>query len=226
MNESKLFDQWPEKYDKWFETPMGRLIKSYETELILDMLRPARGELILDAGCGTGVFTLDLIDEGAEVAGLELSLAMLERAGRKLRGAPFHMAQGDMRLLPFQDRVFDKTVSVTAIEFIRDAGTAVAELFRVTKPGGLIVVATLNSLSPWAERRNVCGEKGHSIFRDVIFRSPDEMLGLSQIRGTVKSAIHFQKEKEIEKARAMEEKGRSKGLLTGAFLACCWQAPG
>ena len=58
-----------------------------------------------------------------------------------------------MMHLPFDDCAFDKTVSVTAIEFIADAKRAVAELFRVTKRGGIVVVATLNSLSPWADRR-------------------------------------------------------------------------
>lgn len=223
MNATKVFDPWPEKYDQWFETPIGKLIKMYETELILEMLGPSKGELILDAGCGTGVFTKDLISAGVKVVGLELSLPMLARAGEKFAGSPFLMTQGDMKTLPFPDHLFDKTVSVTAIEFIKDAKTAVDELFRVTRPGGLILVATLNSLSPWAERRKVSGEKGHSIFRDVVFRSPKEMEKLSEVKGIQKSAIHFQKDDDPAKAKEKEEKGRSIGLDTGAFLASCWQ---
>ena len=64
--------------------------------------------------------------------------------------------------LPFQDNRFDKFLSVTAIEFIEDAGAAVQEAFRVTKPGGSIVVATLNRLSPWASRRIEAAKKGHT----------------------------------------------------------------
>ncbi|MGZ3649412.1 MAG: class I SAM-dependent methyltransferase, partial [Syntrophales bacterium] len=52
-----IFDEWPEKYDRWFTTPIGSLVRKYENELILDFLNPAPGETILDAGCGTGVFT-------------------------------------------------------------------------------------------------------------------------------------------------------------------------
>lgn len=225
MNTSKTFDPWPEKYDQWFQSPIGKLIKSYETELILEMLKPSRGELILDAGCGTGIFTRDFILAGAKAVGLELSLPMLARAGEKLSGSPFLMTQGDMAALPFTDHVFDKTVSVTAVEFIKDARHAVDELFRVTKPGGLIVVATLNSLSPWAERRTISGKKGHSIFRDVVFRSPKEMRDLSKVKGIHKTAIHFQKEDDPANAREKEDMGRSRGLDTGAFLASCWQKP-
>ena len=46
----KAFDEWPEKYDQWFDTPIGRLIRQYESELTAKMLEPVHGETILDAG--------------------------------------------------------------------------------------------------------------------------------------------------------------------------------
>jgi ubiquinone/menaquinone biosynthesis C-methylase UbiE len=225
MKATQVFDPWPERYNQWFETPIGKLIKAYETELILDMLSPSRGERILDAGCGTGIFTRDVIAAGAQVAGLELSFPMLVRAGEKLMGRPFSMILGNMERLPFKDHVFDKSMSITAIEFIKDARGAVGELFRVTKRGGLIVVATLNSLSPWAERRKRSGKEGHTLFQDVMFRSPEDMKDLSEVTGNCKTAIHFQKAEDPDRAREMESKGRSRGLDTGAFLACCWKKP-
>ena len=109
MKASKIFDPWPERYDNWFQTPIGEQIKTYETELIMEMLRPSEGELILDAGCGTGIFTKDFISAGTKVVGLDLSLPMLVRAGEKLSGSRFLMSQGDMERLPFADHVFDKT---------------------------------------------------------------------------------------------------------------------
>ena len=39
----RLFDNWPEKYDQWFETPIGALVKRYESELLLDLLSPEQG---------------------------------------------------------------------------------------------------------------------------------------------------------------------------------------
>ena len=75
---------------------------------------------------------------------------MLIQAGKKLKGFPFEMVLADMLNLPFRENSFNKVVSVTALEFIEDGKEAVEELFRVTQRGGRIVVATLNSLSPWA----------------------------------------------------------------------------
>ena len=81
----EIFDEWPERYDQWFETPIGTLIREYESKLILEMLRPGQGEKILDAGSGTEIFTLDVLAVGADVVGIELSLPMLQWARKKLR---------------------------------------------------------------------------------------------------------------------------------------------
>jgi ubiquinone/menaquinone biosynthesis C-methylase UbiE len=221
----EIFDEWPERYDQWFQTPIGGLIREYESTLILEMLRPGQGENILDVGCGTGIFTLDFLAAGADVVGIELSLPMLLWAGKKLEGHSFRMVQGDMRNLPFADGAFEKTISVTAIEFIQDARSAVNELFRVTEPGGRIVVATLNRLSPWATRREAEGKKGHSIFKHAFFRSPEEISALSSVECVIKTAIHFQKHDDPEQAKKMESNGESKGLPTGAFLVARWDKP-
>ena len=222
---AEIFDGWPEKYDQWFETPIGRLVREYESRLLLEMARPGQGERILDVGCGTGIFTLDLLASGSRVTGLELSLPMLQRAGKKAAGHPFHMVQGDMRGLPFADDSFDKTVSVTAIEFLEDARGGVAELFRVTKPGGLVVVSSLNSLSPWATRRKAAAEEGHTIFKHARFRSPAEMADLTPLPALIRTAIHFQKHDDPDRAREIESEGNAQGLDTGAFLLVRWQKP-
>ncbi len=222
----QLFDTWPEAYDRWFTTPIGILVKKYESELLLDLLRPQPGEVILDGGCGTGIFTLDVCALGARVIGLDLSRPMLLRARRKAEGLRFQSAVADMSHLPFHEETFDRAVSVTALEFIQDGERAVHELFRVTKAGGPIVVATLNRLSPWASRRKAEAEKGHPLFQKVIFRSPDQLVSLAPVEGDVETAIHFQKDDAPEKAPGIEADGRKRKLMTGAFVAVRWVKPG
>ena len=223
--DGRLFDDWPEKYDRWFETPIGALVKKYENELFLDLLQPRPGESILDVGCGTGVFTLNILASGPRVTGLDISIPMLKRAEQKTAGYPFRSVVGDMSFLPFADECFDKVVSMTALEFIADGGAAVADLFRVTRKGGIVVVTTLNSLSPWAARRKKAAGNGHSLFERMIFRSPDEMRAIAPVEGLVKTAIHFQKDDDPERVNEIELDGQRKGLDTGAFLAAKWQKP-
>ncbi len=225
MNEQRgqLFDEWPEAYDRWFTTPIGSLVRQYETNLILNLLSPKGGEFVLDAGCGTGIFTLDILSSGSKVIGLDLSLPMLERAEKKLKGHPFQIVLADMLNLPFPESSFDRVVSVTALEFIEDGKAAVCELFRVTKRGGRIVVATLNSLSPWALRRRDEIEERESIFKKAIFRTPDELRSLAPATGVVKTAIHFQKGDDPELAVEIEQEGKRRHLNTGAFVAVRWE---
>ena len=221
--DGRLFDQWPEKYDRWFQTPIGALVKKYENGLLLDLLQPRPGESILDVGCGTGVFTLNILASGPRVTGLDISLPMLKRAEVKTGGYPFRAVAGDMSFLPFADECFDKVVSMTALEFIADGREAVADLFRVTRKGGIVVVTTLNSLSPWAARRKKAAGNGHSLFEQMIFRSPDEMRAIAPVEGLVKTAIHFQKDDDPERAPEIEHDGQRRSLDTGAFLAARWE---
>jgi ubiquinone/menaquinone biosynthesis C-methylase UbiE len=223
--QNRLFDEWPDRYDEWFQTPVGTLVKRYESALLLDLLQPRPGEMILDVGCGTGVFTRDILSFGPRVVGLEISCPMLMRAGQKAGGYLFEPIAGNMMSLPFADEVFDKTVSMTALEFVEDARGAVREMFRVTQSGGTIVVATLNSLSPWAVRRKKKAEKGHHLFTKMIFRSPDEMANLAPVNGVMKTAIHFQKAEDPDRIPGIEKDGQTNNLNTGAFLAVCWVKP-
>ena len=226
MTEKQLFDEWPEYYDQWFTTPIGKLVKEIETKLIDELLEPAPGEKILDAGCGTGIFTLDFLAAGTQVVGLDISRPMLSYAVKKTINYPFLAIQGDMLHLPFKDNSFDRSVSITALEFIADAQSAVDELFRVTKPGGCVVVATLNSISPWAERRQAKTRQGQKhILEGAFYRSPDELLTCSHLKGVVKTAIHFQKNDDPNEAVKIEKSGQSRNLDTGAFVAVRWEKP-
>jgi ubiquinone/menaquinone biosynthesis C-methylase UbiE len=220
----ELFDVWPDEYERWFQTPIGRLVRKVEMDLVLDLLKPSPGERILDAGCGTGIFTTEILNRETRVAGLDLSLPMLRRANSK-EYAYLELLQGDMRHLPFPEGSFDKTVSITALEFIVNGKQAIDELFRVTKKGGTIVVATLNRLSPWAVPREEKGKKGHPLFSRVVFRTPEEMAALTSRAGILRTAVHFEKEEDPRRALEVEEAGKKKRLLTGAFLAVRWEKP-
>ncbi len=226
MTEEQLFDEWPERYNRWFTTPIGKLVRDTEGRLINELLDVKPGEHILDAGCGTGVFTLDFLAGGANVIGLDISRHMLESALKSTGDYPFSAIQGNMLHLPFRESYFDKSVSITALEFIEDAETTVNELFRVTRPGGLVVVATLNSLSPWAARRREKTEKGQRhILEDAYYRSPDELLNLSRFKGTAKTVVHFLKDADPPEALKTEQSGQADNLNTGAFVAVKWHRP-
>ena len=222
----QTFDDWPDRYARWFETGIGQLVKRFELDLALELLQPRPGETILDAGCGSGIFTAPIIERGANVVGIDLSGPMLHHARDTLPAAGFSPLAADIRALPFSDGQFDRVVSITALEFVAEGQQAMDELFRVTRPGGRIIVATLNRLSPWARRRESAARSiADSVFRHAIFRSPDELAGLAPVDGVIKTAIHFAKDADPREAEAIECEGAARGQATGAFVIGAWKRP-
>ncbi len=218
----QLFDSWTETYEGWFHTPWGQYVQAYESSLLMELLAPQAGEHILDAGCGTGIFTRDILAPGPRVTGIDLSLPMLQVAAHKLQHLSFTCHRADMCALPFADASFDKACSMTAIEFIAEAERAIAELQRVTRPGGTIVVTTLNSLSPWATQRQEKAKQGHELFAHVCFRSPTDMRRLIPEAHTMKTAIHFMKTDPVSDIPKKERVGSLTSPETGALLAVSW----
>jgi ubiquinone/menaquinone biosynthesis C-methylase UbiE len=201
------------------------VVKACEQQVVYELLAPSPGDVLLDAGCGTALFTLGMLASGASVIGLDVSPPMLKKGARRCRDWRFSPVVADMRSLPFKDETFDKTVSVTALEFIADGKAAIQELFRVTRSKGVVVVATLNNLSPWAHRRREEAARKETVLSKAIFRSPEELLALSPLPGAARTAVHFQKETDPREALRIEREGRNRGLLTGAFVAVRWQKP-
>ena len=93
------------------------------------------GEAILDVGCGTGAL-LDRLPE-AKRRGVDLSLAMLARARSRSCGC---LAAGDAERLPFAGESFDVAVSTSSFHFWSAPSGALAEIHRVLRPRGRIVV--------------------------------------------------------------------------------------
>ena len=120
----------PGQYDAWYDTPRGRWIGSTEWALLRSALELQAGNSVLDVGCGTGWFTRRAAAEGARVAGLDLDESALEFARQRGPG-PLEFVRGDATGLPFEDRSFDKVMSVTALCFVPQWPRAIAEIVRV-----------------------------------------------------------------------------------------------
>ncbi|NNN09452.1 MAG: class I SAM-dependent methyltransferase [Acidimicrobiaceae bacterium] len=137
-------------YDQWFDTPWGRYSFDIESSLVLNAVGPlSRDTQVLDVGCGTGRLTALLEASGATVVGLDLDPSMLMIASSRTRG---RLILSDALTIPVGDEIFDRVIAVTLCEFTHDPGAVFAELSRVTRPGGRIVVGALNPRSPWGLR--------------------------------------------------------------------------
>ncbi len=105
------------------------------------LLAPAAGERILDLAAGTGVSTVELTKSGAWCLATDFSMGMLQ-AGRH-RGVP--MVAGDALHLPFADASFDGALISFGLRNLVDTKAGLAEIRRVVKPGGRLVVCEFST---------------------------------------------------------------------------------
>jgi ubiquinone/menaquinone biosynthesis C-methylase UbiE len=103
---------------------------------------------LLDLGCGTGLSSSMLNDKGYDVTGLDLSEINMRAAG-KTEKMGLKFIQGSALSLPFADNSFDAVGSFLFIEHILHVDICLAEMVRVVKKGGVIIILSPNLLSPF-----------------------------------------------------------------------------
>ncbi len=107
-------------------------------QLMLQMLDLQKGERILDVASGTGILGKTLAPTGAEIIGLDYTPAMMESS----KGYYADLIQADAHEMPIEDNTYAAAVSRQGIQFM-DAPKAVAEMARVVKPGGRVLLLHL-----------------------------------------------------------------------------------
>ena len=113
----------------------------YERPAMLALAGEVAGRRILDAGCGSGALFAALRDRGAIVTGIDKSAGMLEQARRRLGDDADLQAAELGSPLPFPGDTFDDVTASLVLHYLRDWGLALAELRRVLKPGGRLIVS-------------------------------------------------------------------------------------
>ena len=153
----------------WHTTRRGKFI---EWERILDQLNLRGDEAVLDMGCGrgavltavarrlktgkvTGVDIWNTMDQSGNAKEVTLRNASLEGVADRIQ-----IETGDMRSLPFPDASFDVIVSSLAIHNISsndDRRKAIAEAYRVLKPGGRLTIADIRATRIYEEALRTLG---------------------------------------------------------------------
>ena len=122
-------------------------------EIVLSALKPAKGDAILDVGCGVGTFAYHSAKAGARAYGIDYSEASIETAKKLadkfgLADMAEYRALDAAKKIPYEDGAFDKIVAADFIEHIDDneKKALLSEMARVLKPEGFMVIFTPNAL--------------------------------------------------------------------------------
>ncbi|KQT27412.1 methyltransferase type 11 [Bradyrhizobium sp. Leaf396] len=178
-----------EAYERWRASTLGQITDRLQQQTLTRLLGDVDGLRVLDIGCGDGVLAVELAKRGGIVTGLDPDPTMLKAAqARALKeGITLALEQGEAGALPFPDVAFDRVVAVTVLCFIPDAEQSVAEMARVLRPGGRLIVGELGRWNVWAAQRRIQGWMGNSVWRHAHFRTASELRRLVTRQGLTAS---------------------------------------
>ncbi len=115
-------------------------------ERLLEPLELRAGLKVLDMGSGPGHTTMAIAQHvlpGGHVTGVDINAEFIERAGKRARAAGLQDSidyrRCDFPPLPFTDAAFERVWCKNVLEYVDDAAASVAEMARVTAPGGVVV---------------------------------------------------------------------------------------
>jgi SAM-dependent methyltransferase len=146
--------------DIWnWESPAGKLRWARRVKMLSSHLKP--GMTILELGCGTGYFTRELKHSGAEIVAIDISPELLEIAKAESSAPNVRYEIQNACALTYPDGIFDSVVGSSILHHL-EIEEALAEVYRVLKPGGTIYFTEPNMLNPqiaiqknvpWVKRR-------------------------------------------------------------------------
>ncbi len=134
------YDRFSPSYERERHHGYHRLVDELELQLVR---RYGTGRDILEAGCGTGLLLAEAARVGRSVIGLDISRGMLTHAhSRGLR-----VVQGSLTALPLPDASVDLVYSMKVLAHVSPIREAIAEMARVTRPGGHLLLEFYNPRS-------------------------------------------------------------------------------
>jgi demethylmenaquinone methyltransferase/2-methoxy-6-polyprenyl-1,4-benzoquinol methylase len=146
-----MFDGIAERYDLLNDILSAGQVRLWR-RAVARITGAGPGDRVLDLAAGTGTSALSFTATGADCVACDFSLGMLRagqsrRAGRTQRGGRLGLVAGDALRLPFRDQAFDAVTISFGLRNVASPGAALAEMLRVTRPGGRLVVCEFSTIT-------------------------------------------------------------------------------
>ncbi|MGF1468195.1 MAG: class I SAM-dependent methyltransferase [Sandaracinaceae bacterium] len=149
---ARYYDDFSRHYEAGRDEGYHALVDELSLRVASSYVAGAR---VLEAGCGTGLLLHRIALTAERAVGADLSRGMLARA----RARGLEVVEADLTRLPFADATFDTVCSFKVLAHVPDRRRALAELARVTRPGGHLVLEFYNRRSLRYLVRRVAGAR-------------------------------------------------------------------
>ncbi len=156
-----IYNQFGRTYHESRQSASGRLHNEYIDMPATWSLLPTdlTGKMILDAGCGSGIYAKLLAEKGATVYGVDISEEMIKIAKEETPPAlTITYSVGDVQKLQFNDASMDIILATYVLENVPDLQKTFQEFYRVLKPGGSFIASMSHPLRA-ASTQNTADDK-------------------------------------------------------------------
>ena len=145
-----MFDELAGRYDLLNDLLSAGQVRRWR-RVVAGAVDARPGQRILDLAAGTGTSTVSFAASGAECVACDFSIGMLRAGIRRVRadgkGPQPAFVGGDALRLPFADEAFDAVTISFGLRNVVDPQRALAEMLRVTRPGGRLVICEFSRIS-------------------------------------------------------------------------------
>lgn len=226
---TKIFDKIAHRYDGWYEQDMGRLIHQIQRQLVFKHLDPVKGQKLLDIGCGTGQYSIELARVGLEVTGIDSSEHMLAYAQKKSQELKLNarFIEVDSQEFDYEKSYYDKVICVLALEYFTNPQKVLKKAYSSLKRGGKLVVGVIQANSPWSSfYKEMANNDELSVYKHASFYKPDDLRKkLTWGHFFYEEALYFSPNLEdidVIHARAIEDAMIGKASANAGFACCVW----
>jgi demethylmenaquinone methyltransferase / 2-methoxy-6-polyprenyl-1,4-benzoquinol methylase len=141
---SAMFDAVAERYDLLNDVLSAGQVRRWRSA-VARAVAASQDDLVLDIAAGTGTSSRAFTAAGARCVACDFSTGMLREGARKPGGRVSFVA-GDALALPFADKAFDAVTISFGLRNVANPGAGLAEMLRVTRPGGRLVICEFSHL--------------------------------------------------------------------------------
>ena len=141
----RLRTQWAESVEDWIQQDQSVRTGMLDSWM-LEALGDVSGKRVIDIGCGEGRFCRLLAGLGADVTGIDLTEALVDRARSLAVGREEYIVGNAEDLSPIDDECFDLAVSYIVLVDLFDHRGSIQSAFRVLRPGGRLVVCNVHPM--------------------------------------------------------------------------------
>jgi arsenite methyltransferase len=152
---------WDGIAEKYAKQPVANP-DAFDAKIAITKSQMKATDVVLDIGCGTGSLVLRLADSGAEVHGLDISSEMIRIANGKARAqevdnVTFHTGPFDDTFRAFEPESLDGLCAYSILHLVEDRRAALAQIFKLLKPGGFFISSTVCLGESWVPYRPLIG---------------------------------------------------------------------